>query len=97
VTEQSMDAMPAAPLSHQDHSDAVVDRDMILRALALLPQRQREVVVLRFFADLSVADTAAAMRTSEGTVKSYTSRALDQLRRSLGDDTAVGHTEENYV
>jgi len=97
VTEQSTDAMPAAPPSHQDHSDAVVDRDMILRALALLPQRQREVVVLRFFADLSVADTAAAMRTSEGTVKSYTSRALDQLRRSLGDDTAVGHTEENYV
>jgi RNA polymerase sigma-70 factor (sigma-E family) len=68
-----------------DHATAVVNRDAVARAVAALPQRQREVVVLRFFGDLSVADTANAMRTSEGTVKSYTSRALTQLRASLGD------------
>jgi DNA-directed RNA polymerase specialized sigma24 family protein len=45
------------------------------------------VVVLRFFDDLSVADTAAALDCSEGTVKSQTSRALDRLRTVLDAST----------
>lgn len=69
----------------RDPADTVVDRDALRRALADLPRRQREVIVLRFFADLSVADTAQALRTSEGTVKAHTSRAVARLRRSLGD------------
>jgi len=56
--------------------------------VAALPQRQREVVVLRFFADLSVAETARTMGTTEGTVKSQTHRALLLLRQSLdGSET----------
>ena len=85
VTEHPVDALPPAPASHRDHTQDVVDRAVISRALATLPRRQREVVVLRFFEDLNVADTAAAMGTSEGTVKSYTSRALTHLRELLGD------------
>lgn len=94
AAEQSMDAVASAPASYRDHADAVVDREVFLRALGELPGRQREVVVLRFFCDLSVADTAQAMRASEGTVKSYTSRALAQLRQLLGKDLI---NEENYV
>lgn len=97
VTEQSVDALPSALATHRDHVDAVIEREAIQRALAALPQRQREVVVLRFFEDLSVADTAAAMRTSEGTVKSYTSRALTQLRQLLGGHVTDNITEVNHV
>jgi RNA polymerase sigma factor (sigma-70 family) len=59
----------------RDHFEAVLARDAVVRALRRLPSRQREVVVLRFYADMSIVETAAAMRTSEGTVKSYTARA----------------------
>jgi RNA polymerase sigma factor (sigma-70 family) len=68
-----------------DHAEAFAVRDAVLAALGSLPQRQREVIVLRFYADLSVADTAAAIGASEGTVTSYTSRALGRLRELLGD------------
>lgn len=71
------------PAAVGDLAAGVVDRAALRAALAALPRRQREVVVLRFFADLSVADTAAALRTSEGTVKAHTSRAMARLRQEL--------------
>ena len=49
-------------------------------ALAKLPDRQREALVLRYFADLSVSETAEAMRCPEGTVKTLTSRGVATLR-----------------
>ncbi|WP_148614594.1 SigE family RNA polymerase sigma factor [Nocardioides rubriscoriae] len=55
----------------------------VLAALEELPDRRRACVVLRYFADLSVADTAVALGIDGGTVKSQTARALDQLRVSL--------------
>lgn len=48
-------------------------------ALERLPRAQRDVVVLRYYADLSVADTAEALGISQGTVKSRCSRALAAL------------------
>ena len=47
-----------------------------------LPRRARAVVVLRFYADLSVRDVAELMGCAEGTVKSLTSQAIDGLRRA---------------
>lgn len=68
-----------------DHADSVTERTAVRSALAALPERQRACVVLRYYDDLSVRDTAAALGCTEGTVKSHTSRALENLRQSLGD------------
>ena len=61
---------------------AVEERQDALEALAELPRGQRAVLVLRFYDDLTVAQTAEILGISEGTVKSQTSRALDALRAS---------------
>jgi RNA polymerase sigma-70 factor (sigma-E family) len=58
-------------------------RDTLMAALALLTARQRTTVVLRFFEDYTVEQTAAAMSCSVGTVKSQTARALPRLRHLL--------------
>jgi RNA polymerase sigma-70 factor (sigma-E family) len=58
-------------------------REEVLAIIRRLPAGQRAVLVLRFFEDLSVADTAAALGCSEGTVKSQTSRALERIRGVL--------------
>lgn len=64
----------------QDVAESVALRATLMAALADLPPRQRACVVLRYFEDLSVAETAAVLGCSDGTVKSQTSRALDALR-----------------
>ena len=64
------------------------ERDSLRSALATVPPRQRACLVLRFYDDLSVADTARLLGCSEGTVKSQTSRGLDALRTALGTTEA---------
>ncbi|WP_328477255.1 SigE family RNA polymerase sigma factor [Actinoplanes sp. NBC_00393] len=56
------------------------DRVMLLTALARVPARQRAVLVLRYWQDLSVEETAAALGCSPGTVKSQAARGLEALR-----------------
>jgi RNA polymerase sigma-70 factor (sigma-E family) len=68
------------------HEDLVVDRDEVWQALAALPPRQRAVVVLRYYEDLSEAQIAEALGIRPGTVKSQTSAALAHLRRELHDE-----------
>lgn len=63
-----------------DASDHVDERIVLAGALDRLPVRQRQVVVLRFFDDLSVGEVARIMGVSQGTVKSQTSKALATLR-----------------
>ena len=60
------------------------DRVDVSAALAALPDRRRACVVLRYYVDLTEADTAAALGISIGTVKSQTHKALAQLREQLG-------------
>ncbi len=68
------------PEAAADPWPAVESREAVARALRCLPPKQRAVVVLRFFDDLSEAETAAALGWPVGTVKSTTSRALAALR-----------------
>jgi RNA polymerase sigma-70 factor (sigma-E family) len=58
----------------------VDDRDQVWQALRRLPKRQRAVLVLRYFEDLSEVEIAEALGCSVGTVKSQASRALAKLR-----------------
>jgi RNA polymerase sigma-70 factor (sigma-E family) len=75
--EVPTDVLPEAVADPWGEVDS---RDAVARALRLLPPKQRAVVVLRFFDDLSEADAATALGWPLGTVKSTTSRALAALR-----------------
>ena len=77
-----------ALIDGEHHPSAVRD------ALATLPTAQRQALILRYFADLSVRDTAAAMRCPENTVKTHTRRALDALRASGLLDDAIDVADE---
>jgi RNA polymerase sigma-70 factor (sigma-E family) len=74
----------AAPASATDH-------DELMQAFRRLPDGQRAVLALRFFDDLSVSETAAALGCSAGTVKSQTSRALLSLRSALAPTKETTH------
>ncbi len=77
--------LPSSTLPEQAMHSEPSDRPAVLAALATLPPRQRAVVVLRYFDDLSVREVADALGISEGTVKSQTAAALVKLRKQLGD------------
>jgi RNA polymerase sigma-70 factor (sigma-E family) len=65
-----------------DHTHDVVQRDSVMRSLSRLTRRERAVVVLRYFLDLSEEATAAELGIAVGTVKSTNARALGKLRVS---------------
>lgn len=81
-------AEPAAGESQDPVAQTTVrlEQERVRASLQALPEEQRQVVVLRYFAELSVAETAAALGIRQGTVKSRLSRALDRLREVLGDE-----------
>lgn len=66
------------------------ERDAVFRAVALLPTRQREALVLRFWLDLSLAQVAEAMGTRLGTAKSHVSRGLEVVQSTLAQDEQRG-------
>jgi RNA polymerase sigma-70 factor (sigma-E family) len=75
-------AVPSAPSAETD-ALAGEERRAAAAALRRLPARQREVLVLRYYADLPEHEIARAMGVSRGTVKSTASRALAALGRML--------------
>lgn len=64
--------------------ERIVQADALRDALLRLPARQRAAIVLRYYEDLSEADTAAALGCSVGTVKSTVHRGITRLRALLG-------------
>lgn len=64
--------------------DSIATADDILTHVRRLPPRSREVLVLRYWGELSLREIAETLRISEGTVKSTLSRALDTLETSMG-------------
>jgi RNA polymerase sigma-70 factor (sigma-E family) len=81
VAEVLTNTLPDRPAEAQ----APELRMVVLGALATLPPRARAVVVLRYWADMSVEQVAALLGCSTGNVKSQSARALDKLRPLLGD------------
>src|SRR5262249_48915845 len=75
---------PAPDMPSAEHGALVqLERSAVIATLRKLPGRQREAIVLRYYADLSEAEIAAAMGISCGAVKSHTARAMAALRADL--------------
>ncbi|MFC5034773.1 SigE family RNA polymerase sigma factor [Streptomyces sp. So13.3] len=74
----------SSPAEQGDAADTVVRRHAAVHLLAGLPKRQRAVLVLRFYEDLTDQQIAEVLRCSPATVRSQASRALATLRTSRG-------------
>lgn len=77
--------LTAAPPERPTAGAEPEERLVMWEALGEVPPRQRAVLVLRFWHDLSVEETASMLQCSPGTVKSQSSRGLDSLRAVLAD------------
>jgi RNA polymerase sigma factor (sigma-70 family) len=80
--ERPAETIPEQAGPSRDHA-AVDERDAMWQLLASLPPRQRATLVLRYYEDLSEAETAQVLGCSIGTVKSQANRALSQLRQRV--------------
>jgi RNA polymerase sigma-70 factor (sigma-E family) len=88
--EQPVGILPQAP-EQPDHAGQVADRRAIIAALSTLGRRERAVVVLRYYNDMSEAEVADTLGISIGTVKSQASRALAKLRaHSVSENVPTG-------
>jgi len=87
--EVSAAVPPEPPPGHGDPAGAVDDRDEMWRLLAVLPARQRAVLVLRYYEDLPEAEIARALGCRPGTVKSQAAKALARLRQELSKRTGA--------
>jgi RNA polymerase sigma-70 factor (sigma-E family) len=79
------------------HESSVAERDVVWRALLSIPPRQRAALVLRFYEDLTEAQTAEAMGCAVGTVKSQVSAGLAKLREQLGGDAVLLSADEEAM
>lgn len=87
-TERDRPTQPSTEAVGADPIGPVLLAVRLREALGALPERQRAAIVLRYLADLTVADVAAAMGCAEGTVKATVHQALRALRVELEDDDA---------
>jgi RNA polymerase sigma-70 factor (sigma-E family) len=81
--DQRLEAADYGP-AVDDRTSELANRDLLLRSLAVLPPRQRAVLVLRYWQDTSETEIAALLGCGVGTVKSQASRGLKRLRELAG-------------
>ncbi|MGN9759576.1 SigE family RNA polymerase sigma factor [Streptomyces sp. SD31] len=84
-SERATDAIPDRAAADGGHGDVPL-RLTLLQALARLPAKDRAVVVLRYWEDRSVEETADALNASSAAVRTRCTRALGRLRQLLGED-----------
>ena len=84
VAERNMLQPPPEMPSAEQGAMTLLERSAVVAALHGLPARQREALVLRYYADLPEAEIASAMGISQGAVKSHVFRAMSALRGVLG-------------
>ena len=96
LREQPTDTLPDPSRRGTDGDQmAAYDlRDQLRRACLTLPPRQRAVLVLRYFEDMTEADAARTLGISVGAVKSQTSRGLERLRAVVQRETRDGETRD---
>jgi RNA polymerase sigma-70 factor (ECF subfamily) len=82
----SLDTEAFADPAGDDPAEEIAQRDQLRRVMQRLSNEQRQVVLLRYFAGLSLAETAEALGRRQGTVKSQTSRALELLKDLIEED-----------
>lgn len=87
-TERPLSELPDVPAPHNGGLDDAALRLALLQALGELAPKDRAVVVLRYWEDRSVEETASAMNVSSAAVRTRCSRALAQLRAQLGGSLA---------
>ena len=86
VVEQNLPEAPPHTPSAEDTVRAFLERSAVVAALRQLPERQREAIVLRYYADLSEDEIAVTMGISRGAVKSHTARGMAALRAALEEE-----------
>jgi RNA polymerase sigma-70 factor (sigma-E family) len=95
--EKPRDDVPELAARGHEPEHAVAERDWLWAELRQLPPKQRAAIVLRFYEDLTEAQTAAALGCSVGTVKSQVSTGLKRLRDRLGPDIGALLANEMVV
>jgi len=83
VVDKNLQKAPPDMPSAEHGALVLLERSAVIAALRGLPDRQREAIVLRYYADLSEAEIATAMGISRGAVKSHTARGMTALRTAL--------------
>lgn len=94
VADRHRPPPPRAVLSAEDTALAAYAGGPLVQALRALPRREREVVLMRHYLDLSERQTAEALGLRPGSVKAYGSRGLAALREQLGDPALPAHDLE---
>ena len=93
--ERPADLLPE--VSSPDQVETLATHQVLVTQLRALSPRQRAAIVLRYYEDLTVAQTAEIMGCSEGAVKSHVSIGLSKLRERMGPSLALEPTEEEGV
>lgn len=95
MTERNVQRTAPDEPSAEESALSLLERSAVVAALRSLPERQREAITLRYYADFSEADIAAAMGISRSAVKAYTARAMVALRTALEVQDETGQSERS--